>query len=852
MTTFNTGNPIGSTDARDLSDNAENFDKALGTLDATWTDRLGVTRDSFEGRLAKGSFYRVGDFTAGYTLTNMRQTLEYNGHEYSWAGTFPKVVAAGATPATSGGIGAGAWVDRTDVTLRTQLSRVCQFVTKNAGLTDFVSVKDHGAIGDGVEHPLSSQFSNLLAAQMVYPFATSLTQQIDWAAIQSAIFTGKPVWVPDGQYLSSDEIEQVSAGQVIQFSNTGGYGYGEDALQDFESNAYNSRIIGIGTFAKRIRTRRLFRGSASDPQDAPLSVLLNIQGDGAKLINPAIHLYCDYTNTSPTNFGADCDIGIFVGCRVGVQIHDPQVIGYFRKTGIHVDVTGADNLPRHLSVAGTTYPTGQNVGGCDGIHIFNPYVRGARRGLGILGSLPKSGQTGYSDAYYDEQLGITVPDRRGFFGASDFMSIGGRIYGPDHHSNWRLKDPELVSGVLGSASLLIEPDDAPCAMFIDGLAGNASGSIWGMRFLGTRFATFEALRIRLGRCGRPAFIESHVEGRTTTQRYSSTGVALPTISDYTKISYSDYACPDTRCQWLKIIGSYRTSKTGGALNHFYGDDYSIEFDNGDYHLQRIYAMRDFFTSGNFGYYNTDNYAQVRGAAGFGVRFFTGSTTIATMSASGMTFAPGVTSDIFAGAGELGLRAATGSGVRLRSGSSSVMLATTTAVAPGSANTQTCGTASAPWSGGYTQNAFTVTSDRDYKQDIEALNDALLDAWELVNYCQFRFKDRVEEKGDAARYHVGVIAQDIKSAFEAAGIDPFRYGILGYDEWGDEYEPVMIEKEIPIFDENNNQTGVDIILVDSGEKVLTRKAGSRYNVNPTEALMLEAALMRRALNSLKVN
>lgn len=119
--TFNTGNPIGSTDARDLSDNAENFDRALGTLDPTWTDRLGVTRDSFEGRLEKGSFYRVGTFAAGYTLTNMRQTLEYGGHEYSWAGTFPKVVAAGATPASSGGIGAGAWVDRTDVTLRSEL-----------------------------------------------------------------------------------------------------------------------------------------------------------------------------------------------------------------------------------------------------------------------------------------------------------------------------------------------------------------------------------------------------------------------------------------------------------------------------------------------------------------------------------------------------------------------------------------------------------------------------------------------------------------------------------------------------------------------------------------------------------
>lgn len=122
MTTFNTGNPIGSTDARDLSDNAENFDVALGTLDATWTDRLGVTRDSFEGRLAKGSFYRVGTFEAGYTLTNMRQTLEYSGVEYSWSGSFPKVVSAGATPASSGGIGAGAWTDKTDLMLRYDLA----------------------------------------------------------------------------------------------------------------------------------------------------------------------------------------------------------------------------------------------------------------------------------------------------------------------------------------------------------------------------------------------------------------------------------------------------------------------------------------------------------------------------------------------------------------------------------------------------------------------------------------------------------------------------------------------------------------------------------------------------------
>lgn len=119
MTTFNTGNPIGSTDARDLSDNAENFDVALGTLSPTWVDRLGNTRDSFEGRLTKGSFYRVGTFAAGYTLTNMRQTLEYGNVEYSWSGSFPKVVSAGSTPNP---VSEGNWVDRSGDLLRQELA----------------------------------------------------------------------------------------------------------------------------------------------------------------------------------------------------------------------------------------------------------------------------------------------------------------------------------------------------------------------------------------------------------------------------------------------------------------------------------------------------------------------------------------------------------------------------------------------------------------------------------------------------------------------------------------------------------------------------------------------------------
>ena len=119
---FNTHNQLGSVDDRDVQDNAANLDLAVNSLALTFKDRLGVTRDTLEGIYQKSAYYRAGTFAAGYTLTNNRQTLAYGNIEYSWSGAFPKVVAAGATPATTGGIGAGAWVDRTDVVLRDQLA----------------------------------------------------------------------------------------------------------------------------------------------------------------------------------------------------------------------------------------------------------------------------------------------------------------------------------------------------------------------------------------------------------------------------------------------------------------------------------------------------------------------------------------------------------------------------------------------------------------------------------------------------------------------------------------------------------------------------------------------------------
>lgn len=49
MTTYNTGNPLGSSDPKDLYDNAQNLDTAVNSTDLTFNDRLGVQRKTYAG-----------------------------------------------------------------------------------------------------------------------------------------------------------------------------------------------------------------------------------------------------------------------------------------------------------------------------------------------------------------------------------------------------------------------------------------------------------------------------------------------------------------------------------------------------------------------------------------------------------------------------------------------------------------------------------------------------------------------------------------------------------------------------------------------------------------------------------
>ncbi|MCU6683290.1 tail fiber domain-containing protein [Leclercia sp. H6W5] len=212
------------------------------------------------------------------------------------------------------------------------------------------------------------------------------------------------------------------------------------------------------------------------------------------------------------------------------------------------------------------------------------------------------------------------------------------------------------------------------------------------------------------------------------------------------------------------------------------------------------------------------------------------------------------------------------------------------ISPVTANTRLCGTSAKPWSGGFTQTAFTVTSGEQTKTRPLEITDELLDAWSEVGFAQYQYVDRVIEKGDdGARWHFGFIAERAKEAFARHNLDAHRFAFFCYDEWEDQYIDVQInegetikqtvyleqyvmvegtdtpvtkrvffvnEDGSPAIDEEGKPRYADEPVIETVEreidvpappvyeKQLETPAGKRYGVRYEEALILECALQRR--------
>jgi hypothetical protein len=104
--------------------------------------------------------------------------------------------------------------------------------------------------------------------------------------------------------------------------------------------------------------------------------------------------------------------------------------------------------------------------------------------------------------------------------------------------------------------------------------------------------------------------------------------------------------------------------------------------------------------------------------------------------------------------------------------------------PTTDNARALGTASFRYTEVYAVNGTINTSDASQKQQVRELFDVEQRVAQRVKKLirAFKWNDAVEAKGEDARTHFGVIAQDVQEAFAAEGLDASKYGLFCSDTW----------------------------------------------------------------------
>lgn len=103
------------------------------------------------------------------------------------------------------------------------------------------------------------------------------------------------------------------------------------------------------------------------------------------------------------------------------------------------------------------------------------------------------------------------------------------------------------------------------------------------------------------------------------------------------------------------------------------------------------------------------------------------------------------------------------------------------VAPHVDASHNLGAPSHRWAALHSATGIIQTSDESEKQDALSIPDDLIDAFLDVEPRVFRWRASVTEKGDAARHHLGYVAQEIAAALARRGLDPARFGLWCRDE-----------------------------------------------------------------------
>lgn len=180
MTTYNTGNPLGSVDVRDLYDNAQNLDEFSNSASDFATDRLGVSRQTLQGIRNASQYQVIGAYGAGLEFTSYNQIFSYMGEFYA--------PGPGITlPYTTTGSGAGeiaTFRSVGDAVLRSDLSDYLD-PAKGAALVGF---------DDALAYPVNSTGKALADIINAIAQGTTLTSVREYGVTLDGVTDDTAAW----------------------------------------------------------------------------------------------------------------------------------------------------------------------------------------------------------------------------------------------------------------------------------------------------------------------------------------------------------------------------------------------------------------------------------------------------------------------------------------------------------------------------------------------------------------------------------------------------------------------------------------------------------------------------------
>lgn len=872
MTTYFTKNPLGSTSPYDLFDNAQNFDIAVNSItEAIWKDRFGNDRKTYWGMeqqfsaqllsqeqrfnlFIQNSGYKViGDYTEGpLTITEYNQLIRYDGELW-------KLTAATDIPFTTTGTDSASWVNDS---------------------THFVSIGD-AVLRQNLASSQDDLGDALISVKQPYPNAVPVTQHdqnkfqvsainygvdptfvLDSAdALQNALNDAESegfsqVILPAGRFRISKAITIPAGVQLVGQGIDDWYTYTPDAsaLPRSWDNGSHLVFVGAGVKSKtfeNISNERpvktvsgvdcIFTGFTNEDSVGSTPATLKsfsvavsathasqIRNLRIMLSNDGINGY----NNGSASLGDDWDIGLHVCNGLDILIDNVQVCGCWRVAGTLItendgSLTAPGNPERmHFNKFFTQGVRGLLIRNCPQIDVVSnttdsvtfKHVPSLRITAGTQFKI--AGNAGLftftaatSDGTNVTLTGVT-PALPLSLGVIRYPSAGNNLSGANFENTY--------AGSLDHATG--QPSESL------GLPVSFALEIDGFPLRNPKFQNFKAQTIYDKGC---ALIGDTRDAKFVNSEFENGRLVAYDISE-TQGYTGNLRLINTDIQSSVDITGFNPRDCFVDYRQF-----PTQQTNGDFFIQnwRPHHLRIRWSTGQ----DARFMRETAGSSGLG------GWTDFTLDGQRIFDVNGETKNVslYANNGSINYYSDNTAVMNWFGASGTVTFKGV--VSPVVDNSKSLGTASNRWSQVYAGNGTINTSDGREKSNPVVISDAILDAWGDISIIAFQWLNMIAVKGSNARWHFGVIAQQVRDAFTAHGIDGTKFGLLCYDEWDDVYEPVVETRDVVYREEKTEGEWVERIVQEShetGDQRLVLAAGNRWGVRPDQCAWLEAAYQRR--------